>query len=84
MSNNLPEYIVTIGETAPTVFDNLEAAIRHWDRESHKASTSVPAAPITSGGIEVREFNAKGDCTRSGWILHLFDGHTYLLPTIKG
>jgi hypothetical protein len=32
------------------------------------------------GGIEVKQWDAKGNVVRDGWILHLFQKHTYLNP----
>jgi len=85
------EYKVSIELTAiveaielpePTTFDKLEDAIRYWDGNVSDISARLrywPGADIM-GGIEVKQWDAKGNVVRDGWILHLFQKHTYLNP----
>lgn len=92
-------------EPEVTEFNDLPAAIQHWDRRAFELAHEVPSARY-EGGIEVRSymplkearqnlkpgtltrFKVTDDpetpvCVRNGWVLHLFDGHTYLSPTLQ-
>lgn len=66
-------------------FTELEPAIRFWDRSNfdavHRNTLATPLGAV-AGGIDVQQFNAEGLCVRDGWILHLFDGQTYLNPNL--
>jgi hypothetical protein len=61
--------------------DNLEAAIRTWDKATHAAGHSVPGGvavavyePTTYGLLQLRD----------GWILHVHeDGTVYLNPSLQ-
>lgn len=89
------EYTVTVELTAridsatltlpaPANFTELEPAIRRWDATVSNLAYKLRFWPGVSieGGIAVKQFDANGLCVRDGWILHLFDKHTYLNPNL--
>lgn len=70
-------YTVTTGTDVQLETPDLQAAIRCWD-----ATTFATDAPVP-GGISVREWDAAGNMTRDGWILHVREnGVVYLNPAV--
>lgn len=58
--------------------DLLEQAIRTWDNETYGLGYSV------TGGVEVHSFDAEGNMTRDGWLLHVNAvGTVYLNPNLR-
>lgn len=72
--------------TVSDQFTELEPAVRFWNQQNfaavHRNTLSTPLGTV-EGGIGVRQYDADGNCVRDGWILHLFDGQTYLNPNIQ-
>ena len=58
-------------------FEVLEDAIRYWDRQTFELAERNTKY---EGGIEVKQLDERGFTVRDGWVLHLWDGQTYLNP----
>ena len=70
-------YTVLTGTDVQLETQNLQVAIRCWD-----AVTFATDAP-TEGGISVQSWDAAGNMTRDGWILHVREnGVVYLNPNL--
>jgi hypothetical protein len=70
--------INTVIQGESTSFDNLEEAVRFWDR------TTLGSAPPAGDGLQVQEFRRDPDgevMTRDGWLVHVeTTGAIYINP----
>jgi hypothetical protein len=77
MSEKRQEFVTYVAGETVYKGDDLESAIRAWDRSTYKLEGKPPA-----GGISVQLWS-DGVMVRDGWILHVHEnGQVYLNPQL--